>query len=353
MRKHYIDNIRSFCILLLFPYHTFMIYNSISSFYIHSRPIPSLTAFIFLCLPWFMPILFLLAGVSTSYALKKRSSKEYIKERILKLLIPLIFGLLILVPAQTYFAEKYHNGYTGGYFNQYILFFTKQTNLTGYNGGFTPAHLWFILYLFVIALLAVPIIKKHDSLNKKIDPTNWSIFKIISLFIYPLILAPVISFDNKSFGSSFALFILGYFVFSNDGVLKTLEKHKVKLILSTISLFALGFIIFILTGLTKGILFLVPYYFIQWMCLLSILSIAPKLLNFNNKLTTYLSKCSFSIYILHQTWLVTIAFYVLQYISLIFLQIPIIIVLSLVITFISYEVFKCFSITRFMFGISR
>jgi len=34
----------------------------------------------------------------------------------------------------------FHNGYTGNCFEQYILFFTKLTDLSGYNGGFTPAH---------------------------------------------------------------------------------------------------------------------------------------------------------------------------------------------------------------------
>ena len=136
-RKYFIDNIRWICIMMLFPYHTLMIYNAFGEgFYIKGSDIMGTSAFMIASYPWFMPLLFVLAGVSSAYALRKRKPAEYVKERIYKLLIPFICGLLLLVPAQTYFAEKFHNGYTGGYWQQYILFFTKPTDLTGYTGGF-------------------------------------------------------------------------------------------------------------------------------------------------------------------------------------------------------------------------
>ena len=94
--------------------------------------------------------------MSSAYAPDKRTNCEYVKERIFKLLIPFVVGTLVVVPAQTYFAERFHNGYTGGYLHQYVLFFTGPTDLTGYRGGFTPAHLWFLLYLFIISVAALP-----------------------------------------------------------------------------------------------------------------------------------------------------------------------------------------------------
>lgn len=81
------------------------------------------------------------AGISSCYALRKRTPREYVKERVLRLLVPLLAGVALLVPIQTYVAEVFHNGYGGGYLAQYVLFFTKPTDLTGYHGGFTPAHL--------------------------------------------------------------------------------------------------------------------------------------------------------------------------------------------------------------------
>ena len=92
-------------------------------FYIEGQSILWTSAFIFALFPWFMPLLFVLAGISSYLALQKRTPLAYTKERVLKLLIPLIAGVLLVVPAQTYIAERFHNGFTGSYLYQYILFF--------------------------------------------------------------------------------------------------------------------------------------------------------------------------------------------------------------------------------------
>lgn len=64
IRKHYIDNLRNLTILLLFPVHTFMIWNNFGSrFYIWQGENKILSTLIVLVNPWFMPILFALAGI--------------------------------------------------------------------------------------------------------------------------------------------------------------------------------------------------------------------------------------------------------------------------------------------------
>lgn len=158
MRKYYIDNIRILCILLLFPYHTFMFFNTFGDpFYVYSEPIKVLSGIDAIIYPWWMNLLFAVAGISTAYALKKRSGKDYANERLTKLLIPFLVGLLLIIPVQSYIADIFHNGYTGGYFKHYSIFFTRFTTLSGYDGGFTPAHTWFMLYLYVISMITLPI----------------------------------------------------------------------------------------------------------------------------------------------------------------------------------------------------
>ena len=64
-RKYYIDNLRNLTILLLFPVHTFMIWNDFGSrFYIWLGENKILSTLIVLINPWFMPLLFVLAGMS-------------------------------------------------------------------------------------------------------------------------------------------------------------------------------------------------------------------------------------------------------------------------------------------------
>ena len=49
-----------------------------------------------------MPMLFFLTGASTHFTLEKMSLKDYLQERIKRLLIPIIFGIIVIVPPQTY-----------------------------------------------------------------------------------------------------------------------------------------------------------------------------------------------------------------------------------------------------------
>lgn len=170
MRKSYIDNLRSMVILLLFPFHTFRMFQGNEPFYVEGIPNMFCELFTFLTSIWFMNLLFVLAGMSTAYSLKKRTSLQYAKGRVKKLLIPFVFGVILTIPIQTFYAERFHNGYSGGFFHQYIMFFTKETDLTGYRGGFTPGHLWFLLFLFLISMLSLPIInyiKKNRQTHKR------------------------------------------------------------------------------------------------------------------------------------------------------------------------------------------
>ncbi len=97
MRKHYLDNLRIIMILLLFPVHTFMIWNNYGTkFYIWGGENKLLSSLIVLVNPWFMALLFVIAGMCAKYSLEKRSTKDFFKERIFKLLIPFISDMLLL-----------------------------------------------------------------------------------------------------------------------------------------------------------------------------------------------------------------------------------------------------------------
>ncbi|MBP5606060.1 MAG: acyltransferase family protein, partial [Ruminiclostridium sp.] len=76
-------------------------------------------------------------------------------ERAKRLLVPLISGTVILMPIMTFIADRFNYGYTGGFFEHYSVFFTKYTDLTGADGGFSFGQFWFLLFLFVISVVTV------------------------------------------------------------------------------------------------------------------------------------------------------------------------------------------------------
>ena len=120
-----------------------------------------------------MPLLFVLAGVSTKYALQKRTNKEYLVERVKRLCVPLVFGTIVLMPIMTYLANCFNYSYSGGFVEHYAIFFTKYTDLIGADGGFSLGQFWFLLYLLIISVAGVGVItlsKRMGFKSKKIIP---------------------------------------------------------------------------------------------------------------------------------------------------------------------------------------
>ena len=160
-RLHYIDWLRVLAVLLLFPFHTLRVFNTNDPFYVKaahlSVPVTYLLNFISV---WHMPLLFVLAGASTYFALGKRSSRQYLRERRLRLLLPFVFGILVLIPPQTWYGGRFNSGYGASLFH-YIVSgdFLKWNIKNGgdYYGGFGIGHLWFIIILFLLAIIALPL----------------------------------------------------------------------------------------------------------------------------------------------------------------------------------------------------
>lgn len=356
MRKYYIDNLRTLVILLLFPFHTFRMYTSFEPFYVQGVPNSFCEISVNFISIWFMNLLFVLAGISSAYSLEKRSIKEYTKERFLKLLVPFIFGVILTIPIQTYYAEKFHNQYSGSFFFQYILFFTKESDLTGYYGGFTPAHLWFLIFLFIISLvslLVINYIKKYNLLQIK---KSHSVLRLVPLFIIIDIFSVIKVGEN--FGQYMTYFLIGSLVLVREEILEELENKRWILLSSAIFLCIVSIIFSYCVqwrdgALTIEVVFSAVRHLASWITILSLLGIGRRYFDFSNKCTQYLSKSSFSIYLFHQTLLVIIGYYAISSVKNTLLQTSIIIIFGFISSILMSELIKNWKITRFMFGLKE
>ena len=350
MRKYYIDNLRTLCILLLIPFHTAMIYNNWGeAFYINATKeyVPSL--FVAIVYPWWMTLLFTMAGMSSYYALQKKSEKQYLSERVHKLLIPLCVALVVLIPPQTYIADVFHNGYSGTFFQHYAIYFTRFTDFTGADGGFTPGHLWFVLYLFCISIIMLPFMNQYIHAKKKCPVEKISVIGLILLFVIVLICTPILEI-GKSVGEAIACFAIGFFVLSNEMVQQKIMRYRH--LFGCLFLCAMGVHIFRFnTNQLSGLLCDVGYRFYLWMGILFLLGFAYKHWNYTTPMLTSMAKASFSLYYFHQTVLVIIAYFIVGNVSNIAMQIVLIIGLTFLISIVLYEITRRFQITSFLFGI--
>jgi len=351
-RKYFIDNLRILCILLLFPFHVGMFYNDFGErFYVHIADCIPASLLNISTFPWWMPLLFVLAGASTFYAFGKRTAKQYIIERVLKLYIPLTAALIFVIPVQPYLADIYFNNYSGNYFEHFKEFIVF-TDFTGYDGHFTPAHTWFILNLFLISLITLPLLKLAYNKNFDLKLSRFLILKLLLIAVIPYIIKPIANLGGKSIAEFMAWFLIGFFVFSNE----SFQEKTASWSLVTFPIFA---ILLITRCVMYKIQFFGPYwdlltYIFTWSGILSLFGLGKRFLNFNSAFTKYFSQASYPLYILHQSVIVILGFFAAKYVMIPYvLQYILLVLVSFVITLGLYEIFRRNKVTSFLLGIKR
>lgn len=118
-----------------------------------SEPISITIAFFGL---WGLAFFFMISGASAWLALRWRTAGAFLRERLLRLLVPLVIAYALLSPPQ-YFLEEHHKGRSDGSFLQDAKAFFS--NLIGDPPLWLSDtyHLWFLVYLLQFALLGLPI----------------------------------------------------------------------------------------------------------------------------------------------------------------------------------------------------
>ena len=105
---------------LLIFYHVGMLYVS-WGFHIKSvHRIAALEPLMLVLNPWRLSLLFLVSGVATRFMLRKYALAPLLRSRTARLLIPLIFGMLVIVPPQAYDQIVEALGYPAGFVDFYL-----------------------------------------------------------------------------------------------------------------------------------------------------------------------------------------------------------------------------------------
>ena len=334
-RRHYIDNIRWITVTIVVIYHVIYIYNAegIGGGYkqISNMNFQCFDGFSYLVYPWFMPILFLVAGISSRLYLEKHTNKEFIKSRTVKLLVPSTIGLFAFQFIQGYVSMSLNNAFeTITEAPKIVTYFIMVLSGTGV--------LWFIQLLWVYSLILVLIrkIEKDRLLSVGAKTPIW----MIVLFYLPvwgagyLFNTPVIVVYRIGF--YFVFYILGYFVFSHEEVIEKIKKYAVPLIIIAAVLCTIFCIIyFVIKGganyadapVNRYPIFAAIAYFGS----LAMLSGMARFGDFSNKFSEWMSKRSFGLYVFHYLGLSTAA---LLFAKIWTLPVPLVYLLSLIAGFI-------------------
>jgi surface polysaccharide O-acyltransferase-like enzyme len=323
----YLDNVRSFVIVLVIAMHAAVTYSSMGDWYYVEGSLENLSIFEMVFFgfsqsflqAWFMGILFFISGFLAVKALARRGTFNFIKERLFRLGLPLLLYVFIVSPI-IYFILL-GNVPENSFIVNYSLFITKfwWIDATG--------PLWFVetLLLFCIGYV---IFKKMFSYFIKIqDITSKNIvFTIvvtgIIAFLVRLIFPIGSSFLNLQFSyftSYIVLFIAGVLIGENNLLDKITDEKNIKWIkIALIAGTPLWFIIVLFGGALEGETYFnggfywQSFAFSQWESLTAIgfsiglLAFFRKKVNWNNKLASLIRNNSFGIYFLHAPILITI-----------------------------------------------
>ena len=312
MRRYGIDWLRIFVVFLLFPFHTARVFDGWEINYIKDATNAFSSWLVAGIGFWFMALLFVIAGFSTFHALQKRPAQDYIKERVLRLFVPLIFGLVLIVPVQGYVASLQHEGLTGSYLQFLTGYFVDSHDISGYTGGFTPAHLWFILYLFVISLCLLPLLLKLRTPQAGHATRPW----LLLLAFVPMTAAealPDLGGKNPFFYA--LLFLFGFLFARSDSMMWFVRRIRFVTLTAALVLLPAYLLVVSTLGWPDGINLLAAGVALlrnlcAWMIILALMGLADTYLDRPSPVLAYLNRASFPVYVLHQSVMMVIAFYV-------------------------------------------
>lgn len=351
MRKIYLDNIRFTTVMLVLIYHVCYLFNGVGVL----GAIPdadNLAAFdvlTYVVYPWFMVLLFVIAGMSARYALQHRTEKQFLKERAVKLLAPSTLGLFVI-----HWITGYLNIKIGGGLSYIPAPLVYPVSVIS---GIGP--LWFIQMLFLFSAILVMLRKfdKADRLWQICAKMNTIVILLLSLLIWGasmILNAPVLTMYR--FGIYFAAFMIGYYIFSHEEILCRIEKIRIPALIISIVCAAAYTMYYYGSDYTSPVCLQSIFTNIYlWVVILAIIGNARKYFNHENGLTRYLSKNSFGIYILHYPVLMVTCYVLCYHTSLPALaKYLIALVIGFAVTFILNEVIKRIPVIRFLvLGLKR
>lgn len=362
-RRYDLDWLRVLAFGLLIFYHTGMVFVG-WQFHLMSRPSsPALELPMEFVNQWRMPLLFVVSGVGVTFALGGRTAGQFALERLQRLLLPLVFGMLVVVVPQVYY-ERLSQG--AGY-TSLLDFYPHYFEGTYPKGNFTWNHLWFIAYLLPFSLFSLPLflqLRKPGAqrvlarLSQWLEQPGRVLLFGLPLMLLQLVLRPYWP-DHRNLVSDWfnvafylTLFVYGYLFGPLAGFWRAAERQRY--VFLALGLAAFSFYYWTddyYYALIGGAIKRAVQGFNCWCWVLVCVGFGRRYLNRNSPLLQRANEAVYPFYILHQTVLIVLAYYVLQWPATNAAQFLIIALGTFGCTGLLYAVIERFAVLRVLFGL--
>ncbi|WP_300296834.1 acyltransferase family protein [Ferrovibrio sp.] len=328
--------------------------------------------------PWRLALLFLIAGCATRFMADRLDRVTMLKSRSLRLLLPLVFGMLVIVPPQTYYEIVEKLGYAEGW----LAFYGKYI---GFHDGWRPGgqllivptwnHLWFVVYLWVYSMIVImlrPLLMAAATRRLARQAVPW--LQGAGLILLPwLLLGGLRLWLFPRFGQTHALvgdwylhamylslFLFGYAIAKADAVWAAIMRLRwVALVLALLSY--AGLVWFMLQDgplpVPLRMLRQAVWALDLWAWILMLLGFARVWLNHAGPRTDtwrrYLTEAVFPFYILHQTVIVVVGHHLAPFALPAWAEGVILVAATMLACWVGYEIIRRARWLRPWFGLAN
>ena len=333
-RLYYVDWLRVIAFAILIAYHSSVAFFPDMTWLI-SSPEGSETLSMVMMYPraWRLALLFFVSGMGTWFVFRAASGLDFLKERFLRLFVPLIFAMCVIVVPQVWYERMWEDGYQGSLLSFWLTRYFTEGKYP--DGNFTWAHMWFVAYLVVMCfvcypvfrLLTLPVAKPVTDWFERTAKSDW----IYLFFLLPLVLNLALSpffprqtnalvNDGAWFAAWASWFGLGFLVAKHHAAVigAIVARRHVSALMS---LTAAAYL-YVYSWMDVGGRFIGDYdqmtplfklllFALAWSTILAAVGYAALHLNRGSKALTWLNRKIFPLYIVHQTVVVAALFYVL------------------------------------------
>jgi glucan biosynthesis protein C len=376
-RRYDLDWVRIGAFMLLILYHVGMYYVTWDWHVKSPHASTDIEPLMMLTSPWRLSLLFLVSGVATGYLLARQGAGHFLGQRSTRLLIPLAFGMLVIVPPQSYLEVVEKISYAGGFAEFFRLY------ITGFHGFCrgtdclimpTWNHLWFVAYLWVYTVvlyagvrLAPPVIPwLRRFAERRLSGVGILLWPLAYLCAIRLGLAPRFPATHALVGDwynhamYFGVFLLGFSLAGARAAWVTLERAR----WLTLGLAVLGWaFLTAYFGAYSDDAAIPPaalrlfgrtiYGAEQWLAIVAVVGFAHRHLTHDSAARRYLTTAIFPVYILHQTVIVVVAHALKPSHLYPPVEGMLLVLVTVTTCFLGYEAIRRVRLLRPLFGLER
>jgi surface polysaccharide O-acyltransferase-like enzyme len=370
-RLYWVDWLRTLAMGTIFLFHTARFFDY-EDWHVKNLVLSHpLAIFVAFTGQWIMPLFFILSGISTFHALGHRTKAGYIRERFFRLVVPLVFGIFVLVPPQVYIERVSHGQFNGSFFAFFPHYFDGFYAFGG-NFAWMGLHLWYLELLFILSLVTLPLFAwaHRERISAHLTRmTGWCarpgrlLFLSLPIFASELFVnAYPGSIGMRALGgwsplTYLVFFVVGYVIATDDRMADAFARFRnVALVLGIVSA-SVG--LFLMETGVLSLLVRPAAYLIEvalrtlnsWFWLSAVIGFGHRHLDFSNRALVYTNPAVLPFYILHQSVIVIVAFFLVGWAAPVPVKYIVLAASSFVVIMALYEgLVRRFGIFRFLFG---